>query len=181
MAHSERTNKKNGPPTAESRYYLSGRNIDEHTLAQWLGLIRTLRGGKPQPLAVESLYQQADALLGEDCSCSRYAKLLAPVGLLRNLLQVAIKIPLTLPIAAISYEFLRITSRFYSFTVCRWLAQPGLLLQRLTTEEPDDAQIMVAITSLQAAFQTQGEFNETDFGFEGEAYQTGVIIGAPSP
>mgnify|MGYP003509873673 CR=1 FL=1 len=37
---SQRTHKKSGESSEESRYYLSSREPGEHTAAQWLGLIR---------------------------------------------------------------------------------------------------------------------------------------------
>ncbi len=60
-----------------------------------------------------------------------YKKFLARVGL----------IPL---VAGISYEFIRFSSK----RPFRFLALPGILLQELTTKEPEDAQIEVALASL---------------------------------
>ena len=37
------------------------------------------------------------------------------------------------------------------------LARPGLLLQRLTTREPDDAQVEVAIAAMKGALSLDGE------------------------
>lgn len=96
--------------------------------------------------------------------------------LARNLLQVAIKIPLTLPIAALSYEFIRFTSRKWHFSVCRALARPGLLLQRLTTEEPTDDQLEVAIAALEAAFEVHARQEGADLGLEGAVYRTGSAV-----
>ncbi|MCX6094535.1 MAG: DUF1385 domain-containing protein [Candidatus Bipolaricaulota bacterium] len=57
---------------------------------------------------------------------------------------------LLLPVVAgISYEFLRFTGRHFDHLWVRVLAQPGLWLQRLTTAEPTDDMIEVAIASLQ--------------------------------
>jgi len=50
-------------------------------------------------------------------------------------------------IAGISYEILRIAGRSESKLV-RILIYPGLLLQKLTTREPDDSQLEVALASL---------------------------------
>lgn len=57
---------------------------------------------------------------------------------------------LLLPVVAgISYEIIKFAGR--SKNVCvKWLTKPGLWLQRLTTREPDEAQIETAITSLTA-------------------------------
>lgn len=81
VVRSERTIKKTGQTSVESRYYLSSREAEEHTPAQWLGLIRGHWGG------VENRnHWRRDALMGEDGSRSRNANLLANVALLRNVL-----------------------------------------------------------------------------------------------
>ena len=54
-------------------------------------------------------------------------------------------------IASISYEFMRFTAKHLDNPLFRALAWPGMLLQRLTTAEPDDDQLEVAIVSLKSA------------------------------
>jgi predicted transposase YbfD/YdcC len=77
----ERTIKKTGQSSVESRYYLSSREAEEHTPAQWLGLIRGHWGG------VENRnHWRRDALMGEDGSRSRNPNLLANLALLRSAL-----------------------------------------------------------------------------------------------
>ena len=48
-------------------------------------------------------------------------------------------------IAGISYEIIRFTARFPKSPFVKPLLWPGLALQRLTTREPDDAMLAVAI------------------------------------
>jgi uncharacterized protein YqhQ len=55
-------------------------------------------------------------------------------------------------VAGISYEFIKITSANMGNKFFRGLAQPGMWLQRITTSEPDESQVEVAITSLKTAF-----------------------------
>jgi uncharacterized protein YqhQ len=56
---------------------------------------------------------------------------------------------LLLPVVAgVSYEVLRFSGRHYNRWWVRLLAQPGLWLQRLTTSEPEDGMIEVAIASM---------------------------------
>jgi len=101
--------------------------------------------------------------------------------LLLNLAQVGIKLPLSLPVAALSYEAIRASSRFYHLAPLRWLSKPGLALQRLTTEEPDDAQIEVAVASLNAALAAEQAQEGTDLGLEGVAFNTGTpVLAEPS-
>ncbi|MGE5190780.1 MAG: DUF1385 domain-containing protein [Gemmatimonadota bacterium] len=65
-----------------------------------------------------------------------------------SLLTKALMRLLLLPaVAGISYEVLRLSARKAESPVFRALVAPGLLLQRLTTREPDLAQIEVAIAS----------------------------------
>jgi uncharacterized protein YqhQ len=53
-------------------------------------------------------------------------------------------------LAGISYEFIRLTARFADRPWMRVLISPNLALQRLTTREPDDSMLEVAIAALQA-------------------------------
>jgi len=54
-------------------------------------------------------------------------------------------------IAAIAYELLKFAGRRQSQTLGRWLAAPGIWLQKLTTNQPSPDQIEVAITALLSA------------------------------
>lgn len=84
VVRSERTVKKTNLTSTESRYYLSSALPEDYTPAQWLDLIRGHWGG------VENRnHWRRDALMGEDRSRSRNARLLANLALIRNaLLQV---------------------------------------------------------------------------------------------
>jgi predicted transposase YbfD/YdcC len=81
VVRSQRTIKKTGASSTESRYYLSSAPPEDYTPGQWLGLIRGHWGG------VENRnHWRRDALMGEDGSRSRHPALLANVALLRNAL-----------------------------------------------------------------------------------------------
>ena len=54
-------------------------------------------------------------------------------------------------IAAVSYEIIRFSGSHQNSPIGQLLARPGLLLQRLTTRYPDDAQIEVAICAMEGA------------------------------
>jgi uncharacterized protein YqhQ len=55
-------------------------------------------------------------------------------------------------IAGISYELLRLSARLsHNHPLVHLLILPGLLLQRLTTREPDDSQLEVAIVAVKEA------------------------------
>jgi uncharacterized protein YqhQ len=61
--------------------------------------------------------------------------------------RVASRIVLLPVIAGISYELIRLAGKFSRFKIINIIFYPGLLLQRITTREPDDSQIEVAISS----------------------------------
>lgn len=54
-------------------------------------------------------------------------------------------------IAGLAYEVIRFSARHLDNGICRMLIQPGLWLQRITTKEPDDQQLEVAIIALREA------------------------------
>ncbi len=70
---------------------------------------------------------------------------------LRNhtLIWMAIKLLILPLITGISYEFIRYAGKHDNLFV-KVLAAPGLWMQRLTTKEPDDGMIEVALTSFKA-------------------------------
>jgi uncharacterized protein YqhQ len=59
-------------------------------------------------------------------------------------------------IAGVAYELIRLSGRFRNSRILRALISPGLLLQRLTTAEPSDDQIEVALASLRAVLEDEG-------------------------
>ncbi len=73
------------------------------------------------------------------------------VGFLRFL----IEIPLMLIIAGISYELIRFAGKFRSSSLVMALFFPGLMTQYLTTSEPDESQIEVALTALKACIAAE--------------------------
>jgi len=58
-------------------------------------------------------------------------------------------------IAGLSYEFLKVSARMKDNLIMHLLIQPGLLLQRLTTREPDDTQIEVALRALEEVLRIE--------------------------
>lgn len=70
--------------------------------------------------------------------------------------RVASRIVLVPPIAAISYEILRLGARFGGHGFVRAMFVPNLALQALTTRVPDDGQIEVARASFEAVLGASG-------------------------
>ena len=75
-------------------------------------------------------------------------------SLLNHWLQKAVLFPLrilSLPIiAAIGYEFLKLTDKFKENKIFKMFIIPGLLLQRITTKEPSEKQIETAVKALKS-------------------------------
>lgn len=74
-------------------------------------------------------------------------------------LKVVSRIVLIPVIAGISYEFLRLAGRSDS-PVVNLLSKPGLWMQGLTTKEPDDSMIQVAIAAVEAVFDWKAYLRE---------------------
>lgn len=78
------------------------------------------------------------------------------VFLLKHLYIVAVKLLFMIPISCIAYELIRLAGKFSSNVLCRMLCWPGLVLQMMTTKEPDDSQIEVAMAALKCAVSEEG-------------------------
>lgn len=85
-----------------------------------------------------------------------FAALGAPDLWLRVLSRVVL-IPV---IAAIAYELIRLGGRFYNNPVARVLMWPNLALQALTTRQPDDEQVEVALRALREVLEAEGATSE---------------------
>lgn len=66
-------------------------------------------------------------------------------------------------VAGLGYEFLKMSGRFYGQGWLNFLIAPGLWMQRLTTREPDQGQMEVAIAALQRLLEEDSPASlETD-------------------
>jgi uncharacterized protein YqhQ len=63
-------------------------------------------------------------------------------------------------IAGLSYEVLRITAKRRAAPIFALLVAPGLALQRITTQEPEDDMLEVAIAALEEALREDGLMEE---------------------
>mgnify|MGYP005766781715 FL=1 len=79
------------------------------------------------------------------------------------LTRVISRILLVPVIAGVSYEFLRLAGRSDS-PIVNALSKPGLWMQGLTTKEPDDSMIEVAIAAVEAVFDWKAYLAE-NFGY----------------
>jgi uncharacterized protein YqhQ len=74
--------------------------------------------------------------------------------ILTNMLFILVKIVLLLPIAGFSYEIIRMGEKFNN-PLLNLLLRPGLWLQKLTTREPSDDQIEVALVALKKTLEKE--------------------------
>ena len=83
------------------------------------------------------------------------------------LMRVVVRIALLPVIAGISYEILRLAGNSDN-PLINLLSKPGLVIQKLTTKEPDDSMIEVAIQAVEAVFDWRT--------YEAENFNTETII-----
>ena len=79
-------------------------------------------------------------------------------------LKLLLRLALVPVIAGISYELIRLAGRSDN-AIINLLSKPGMWMQKLTTKEPDDDMIEVAIASVEAVFDWKAYLKET-FGYE---------------
>ena len=72
-------------------------------------------------------------------------------GLVGQIQTLALRIAMLPFIAGISFELQRFTARYCTTGPLRALLWPGFLFQKITTREPDDAQIEIAIAAMESA------------------------------
>lgn len=72
-------------------------------------------------------------------------------GLVGQLQTLALRVSLLPVIAGFSYELQRVSARYFATGPLRFVNYPGFLFQKITTREPDERQIEVAIAAMQSA------------------------------
>ena len=79
------------------------------------------------------------------------------VGRQTPLVMIASRILLIPVIASVGYEILKLGARHRSNPIVKVLLYPGLLVQMITTKQPSDDMIEVAIVSMEQALEADGE------------------------
>jgi uncharacterized protein YqhQ len=77
-----------------------------------------------------------------------------------SIVRVLIEIPFLIPVAGISYEMIRFAGKMRNSTFVRMLFAPGLWTQLITTSEPTDDMVEVAMVSLQKVLDLEREREE---------------------
>ncbi|HEY3416271.1 MAG TPA: DUF1385 domain-containing protein [Armatimonadota bacterium] len=71
-------------------------------------------------------------------------------------LRVIIRLLMLIPVAGVAYELIRLAGRYRNSLLLKILVWPGMLLQQLTTAEPEDDQIEVALHSMKSVLIEEG-------------------------
>jgi uncharacterized protein YqhQ len=80
---------------------------------------------------------------------------------LNNAVYVVVKIMLIFPIGGISYELLKLSGKYRDSALVKALIWPGLLMQGITTREPTDDQIEVALAALKKTLWREAVWEQT--------------------
>ncbi len=74
---------------------------------------------------------------------------------MKHLYIVGMKLFLMIPVSCIAYEMIKFAGKYSKSVLCKIMCWPGLMMQLLTTKEPDDSQIEVAIAALRCAVNAE--------------------------
>lgn len=77
-------------------------------------------------------------------------------GDINFLTKLLVRLALIIPIAGVAYEVIRLGSRFPDNKILSIFLLPGMLTQFLTTREPDDGMIEVALSSFRRVEEEEG-------------------------
>jgi uncharacterized protein YqhQ len=80
---------------------------------------------------------------------------LSSKAFVNHLLMIFIKMGLMLPVAGLSYEFIKMCACRMNNPIFRIMIWPGLILQKLTTREPTDDQLEIALASLRQVLRLE--------------------------
>jgi len=151
--------------------------------------IHTLEGGDPLTTEAARKYPTAHPRCGtEFLVVVMIVSILAfaVVGNLPPLWLIVSRVILIPVIAAISYEILQLGARHRGHALVRWLWSPGIWVQAITTKQPSDDMIEVAIVSLEQALTADGAeipAGSTIFGcrpLDPNADDGGIVPAAPA-
>lgn len=107
---------------------------------------------------------------------------LADSALLDHLLKIGIKIPLMFPVAGLAYEIIKLSGRRCDTSrVARAMSAPGMWLQKITTREPDDQQLEIALLSIRKTlWRERMGADAPPIGARGvEVYPSGTEVDLP--
>jgi len=80
---------------------------------------------------------------------------LSSVPILNHIMMIGVKMILMFPVAGLAYEFIKACAFRMDNPLFRLLIWPGMILQKLTTRQPDDDQLEVALASLKQVLRLE--------------------------
>ena len=99
----------------------------------------------------------------------------APFYGLPPLLRVPIHFLMALPVAGVAFELLRLAGKYRANPVMAAVSRPGMWTQLLTTREPDDGQLEIALASLQAVRSAEADDTSGAGASTAEARQASAV------
>lgn len=84
------------------------------------------------------------------------------ITIVNHLAMILFKVPLMLPLAGIAYEINRYASSHPDQVWVQLIVWPGRLMQKLTTREPEDDQLEIALAAMRAALRREAELLNVD-------------------
>jgi uncharacterized protein YqhQ len=82
------------------------------------------------------------------------------IAIVNHVAMIGLKIPLMIPLAGIAYEINRYAARHPGQIWVQALVLPGRMMQKLTTREPTDDQLEIALAAMQAALRREARLEE---------------------
>ncbi|MBI4818271.1 MAG: DUF1385 domain-containing protein [Deltaproteobacteria bacterium] len=79
------------------------------------------------------------------------------IAIVNQLAMLAFKIPLMFPVAGLAYEINRFASKHPGSKLVSMFVSPGRLMQKLTTKEPSDDQLEIALAAMRAALDQEAK------------------------
>src|SRR5436305_14577863 len=73
---------------------------------------------------------------------------------------MAVRIALIPVVAGLSYEIIRLSAKKEGGLVFKLITRPGVWLQNITTKEPDDSQLEVALVALKESLKLEPQTGE---------------------
>jgi len=89
---------------------------------------------------------------------------ISDLALVNQAFFVVVKLFLLFPIAGMAYELIRLAGRRPNSRILRVFVWPGMMTQKITTREPDDGMLEIAIASLKTVIDSERRFDESDSG-----------------
>src|SRR5262249_12376517 len=97
-----------------------------------------------------------------------------------GVLKILVKLPLMLPVAGLAYELLKISGRYCDrSTIARALSKPGMWLQKITTREPSDDQLEIALISIRKTLWRERQGAAKSPSSDVEVYRSAAEIDLP--